>query len=985
MPSPTQVPDDERYKVRNPGDDDYNRKFKEGNFEQRIGSTPSQDDVEKGLRDAENNANNPNRDADGSLRDQEDSSAADSPWGNSYTGANQRTKSKAKFKLTWTKGLIGGGAATGIAALIIFITTLAPAALLANLASNATINLDTRTSILDKRVLKVLDAKLNGSEVTNGSCSVIKVACRFSRPSNALLTTLDEVGIKPVNGDGVAIEKTRTGFPNQKPVRYEFTKADGSVLSVQSTDFVSTLRSDPEFRKAFTRGYNARYLAYTTVKVRTAFFKKYGVDRTGKASKEVATAKTPQEAVKNTVSNADSENPVRGAASEEAKRAAAREVLTEEMTNEVGKAARKGLKAGGSPTLTLGTVVCLAMNAPGTIGNIVRLYQMRQLIVLASTIVLTPESMARAGDMDPALMASIGGLLTATTINSNGTRSKSAMDSLGVRNVLFGDTNKGNSPNYFNFVPGGAINKQFSQVNQLANNPAIRDTCNAIYSPQAQVTAAAIDGALSAATGGVGGIVTGLFRGATTAILAIIAIDTLVSETMKLAQPMIGEMLKVVSDEAIAGALGNPSIENASNEDFGEAIGAGLAYTFSQTGLTTGSGVLRTDQLSGVSSAQTESALAYAEQDRFGRSPLDISSPYTFMGSIVSNYARHSYVAGNAFSTTVTAIGNTLSQPFGLLSKKTYAATDNAAARYAFAADHGVDPSIGVGLYGELASGIPSQYMEVSTQAVVNDVASQIDENTGLPKDDSDMATIMSECSSGSLLSAAGCTITDQSRANSSIYQYDAEINNVMDNTEAVYEGGEADTGGGAVNTGRPPEAVDKQKGWTIGAHTGVDVSNYACDPRTPVFMEKFTSPRYKYSMKLCMVPFNTNTNDNGNGSKAVNALISTNLVNMFEAARADGVEIGVADAMRLDGGSNLYYSEHATGLAVDIKGASTNTICFNNNSRSGYDTKEAAEAGCRSVGGKEYEAYTWLNNNAARFGFFNFDPEPWHWSTSGA
>lgn len=985
MPSPTQVPDDEKYRVRNPGDDDYNRKFNEGNFEQRITNTPSQDDVEKGLRDAENSANNPNQNTDDSLRDREDSSVADSPWGNNYTGANQERKSKAKFKMTWTKGLIGGGAATGVAALIVFITTLAPAALLANLASNATINLDTRTSILDKRVMKVLDAKLNGSEVTSGSCSTIKVACRFTRPSNALLTTLDEVGIKPINKSGEPIEKTRTGFPNEKPVSYEFTKADGSKINVDSKQFVSTLRGDPEFRKAFTRGYNARYLAYTTVKVRTAFFKKYGVDRTGKASKEVATAKSPQEAVKNVIAGGDSNNPVRGAPTEEAKANAAREVITEEITEEVGKAAKKGLKAGGSPTLTVGTVACMAMNTPGIIGNIVRVYQMRQLIVLASTIVLTPESMARAGDMDPALMASIGGLLTATAIRPDGTRTKSAMDSLGVRNVLFGDTNKGSSPNYLNFVPGGKINNDFKQLNTFANTPGMRATCDAIYSPQAGVLAATIDGAIGGASLGIGAAAILAAKGAIIAATTIFTVDSLVKLVMDNAGPAIAAVVSSIPSEVVAGALGNPSLDNAANEDLGEAIGAGLAYTFSQTGLDTGSGVLRTDQLSGVKNAQTESALAYAEQDRYGRSPLDISSPYTFLGSIVSNYARNSYVAGNAFNTTLAAVGHTLSQPFGLLSKQTYAATDNAAARYAFASDYGIDPSVGVGLYGELAAGIPAEYMEVGSQAVVNDVASQIDENTGLPKDDSDMATIMSECSSGSLLSAAGCTITDQARANQSIYQYDAEINNVMDNTEAVYEGGKADTGGGAVNTGRPPEAVDKNKGWTIAPNTGVDVSNYACDARTSVFMEKFTSPRFDYSMKLCMVSFNTNTNDNGNGSKAVNALISTNIMNMFEAARADGVEIGIADAMRLDGGSYQYYSEHATGLAVDLKGASTNTLCFNGNSASGYGTKERAEAACRDKGGKEYEAYTWLNNNAARFGFYNFDPEPWHWSTSGS
>ena len=28
--------------------------------------------------------------------------------------------------------------------------------------------------------------------------------------------------------------------------------------------------------------------------------------------------------------------------------------------------------------------------------------------------------------------------------------------------------------------------------------------------------------------------------------------------------------------------------------------------------------------------------------------------------------------------------------------------------------------------------------------------------------------------------------------------------------------------------------------------------------------------------------------------------------------------------------------------------------------------------------------AYTWLARNASRFGFYNFPPEPWHWSVNG-
>ena len=48
--------------------------------------------------------------------------------------------------------------------------------------------------------------------------------------------------------------------------------------------------------------------------------------------------------------------------------------------------------------------------------------------------------------------------------------------------------------------------------------------------------------------------------------------------------------------------------------------------------------------------------------------------------------------------------------------------------------------------------------------------------------------------------------------------------------------------------------------------------------------------------------------------------------------------------------------SNHETGLAIDFRNCSTRAT----------------------------RCYRWLNENAARFGLFNFPPEPWHWSVNG-
>ena len=79
--------------------------------------------------------------------------------------------------------------------------------------------------------------------------------------------------------------------------------------------------------------------------------------------------------------------------------------------------------------------------------------------------------------------------------------------------------------------------------------------------------------------------------------------------------------------------------------------------------------------------------------------------------------------------------------------------------------------------------------------------------------------------------------------------------------------------------------------------------------------------------------------------------------------------------------------SEHRYGLAVDLGTPNGNSrLCSDGapNTQTGWSTKEEADAACTEIGGVEFAAYEWLNENASRFGMFNRGGEPWHWSTSG-
>lgn len=202
----------------------------------------------------------------------------------------------------------------------------------------------------------------------------------------------------------------------------------------------------------------------------------------------------------------------------------------------------------------------------------------------------------------------------------------------------------------------------------------------------------------------------------------------------------------------------------------------------------------------------------------------------------------------------------------------------------------------------------------------------------------------------------------------------------VTDDKYSLKEPGATDSQTTSSNTGRPANAIDLGKGW--GLNSGADYSSVQCDSRTDD--QGVHTTVYGAIIRTCQIKTTFSTKDSKNGSFAVSSLISTNAVNMFEAANADGIKIGLADGMRygFDGG---YTSQHPSGIAMDIQVEGKGTFCFNDeDTQNGWGTKENAFNVCKNRGGDEFAAFEWLNKNAEKYGLYNYDPEPWHWSTSG-
>jgi len=693
---------------------------------------------------------------------------------NNFTGGDAK-KNGYKVKILKRVGIFGG--AGGIIGVVIFLLSgfLPMSGLILNLSETSTANRDSQGTIFSRRLYNVVD-KMMSDSVTSGSCQTVKIACRFSRPSNALLANLERHGIVGLRADGTPVGKTSLGF-NEKPAKYQFTGPDGKAQPpIDAKDFGKNLRTNSAFNKAFTLGFNGRYWAYADSFIKNLFYKPNSLDRSGQTTKELD-PDNPTDNIKNIAESGNTDDPLREATDPTAKSGAARELLEEAVENELEKTGTKVVKGGLDPIITGGVLACVAMNAPGFVTKVVRLYQMRQEIALAFSLVLVTSSMLKSGDVPPETMALVGGLLTASSLKSDGTKTKSAMDSFGIKNILFNDTSSPDE-SYKKMIPGYAVGQQFKPINEFANSPLLKEGCSKISSPEADVAAGAIEGGISVATGGAGAVVFGIVKGAGKTLVAMGSVQLLIEKLVeyKAVEKATNALFDFIGPDAIADLLGNEDIANATEEDLGNAVGGGLSLFFSQSCLATGCAPLTTSQLSSYNKISQESMIAYAEQEREGRSPFDISSPYTFLGSIVSGYYKNSYVPGSFLKTATSSIGYTLSQFTKLFSPNSYAAADDLAARCGYASEFGVDSSIAIGAFGEICAGIPAEYLDESVDNVLTSVEGDIDEDTGMPTEDGEISLMLGDCGTGDLLNAKGCTITDQKRANQSIYMYDLRI-----------------------------------------------------------------------------------------------------------------------------------------------------------------------------------------------------------------
>lgn len=973
--SPFTPGSDQQGSAPNPSDDDYRRKFDEGNFEERLKDTPSQDDVAKGLDDLEKHANGDNARSSRPIDERE--SMGDHSIPTTFSGKNNKTNMVAKFTFKKAAPFLGGGGIIGI--IIFLIGGWLPTMLIPGLAQGSIAENDSRSTVLERRLLAKLKTKMAD---TSGPCATKSAICLNKKMPKNMLDSMAKHGIVPGEGAGdsfKAIDTKGTGYVDKNPTHYQFTDSSGKLKTVAAEDFLNEYKNNPVFRKTFKKAWNMRYVSYASNFMRKALGK-WGVKPDGgKAADSGFDEKTaPTKTAEATKAGGD-----------KLTEGGAKDTFKGRAKTLLNRAADKIKKSQGDPVITIGSGVCMAVGMPTFIAGTIRAVQLAQVMVLASDFILSAGDMIRSGDAKPEQTAALGNTLQARYQDPETNTMKAAVDSPILLAAAGAATQSILKPN--DRMPGYALFSNKSIQNAGMINDALKEPCKLINSPQAMVVSATATGAIAGFIGPGTALAAAklALQGLGKALIALGGI-TLIMEGLEKAGVM--DWIGGMAFDAAKGLIGN-QYDDAKGIQLGDALGAGIFAALSIGALSGGAAVLTKSQAGSFSKIMGSVDNEYKQEDIATLSPLDVSSRYTFLGSIVSKLAVSSAGSSNIMTSALSTISTIIKSPLQIFGNPASAAVDPVEAKFGYASYYGVNNDIAVTVAGTPATGIPTEYLDMDTTQAENLVADSFDPTTGAPYEPSatldvegtfsgknaDITTTIADCAGADLESMSGCTITSM-QGGESAEKLAAERNYYMDyglervlNGEDAADGNGGDTAQGLV--GKPDGAIDSDRGWILA--DGVDYSKYPCDPRT-TDAGVYTNPDRGFTVRLCTVNFN--------GGGTIASVISTNAMNMFEAARSAGVELGISDGMRRATDADYSsYTIHKYGTAMDLGTPSAgNTICYGGDPRYGYGSKENAEAACRARGGIHYQAYQWLQANAAKYGFFNYEVEPWHWSSSG-
>ncbi len=556
---------------------------------------------------------------------------------------------------------------------------------------------------------------LTGNSTDNhsaGVCSSYKLKCSKSgRISNKALAKLAKNGVV-AEFDGKAfdpnLDSNKKGYPDKNPSHYSMTDdATGLKVIVEAgklDEFMSRPENRGFARKIFgVRGaFNMRINVAVGKLIKTKVFNPLGLTKKGGIVEKMTTKLNPKEAINKLVSK------IPGVAN-----------IDKYMTKINTKLGPKiDTASKGFMAYTAAAIGCLTSMIPEIVTSSVAGVDLESGTKVAQDTLLSPAAKAQSNvlhnEFNSAQSETIGEVLTTKVATENG-EMKAAVDD---PNLLYAAGISKSKPAVSKYAPGYAgVNSPALSAGRTAGKAA-KAGCAVVLSPAVAAAAIAADILIKAGS-----------SATLVGFAGLIILDAILDVG---AQAALTAGIQA-SLSATVGALSNQNMISKASSGLGQPLGAVIGvYGQSINSLSNAAfnpNSLTTDQLAESASIK----LAYEEElrqdDIENLSPLDISSQYTFLGSLVYQAQKASMLSGFYSNRNIgTLFSGLLNFSNIMLSNNTVsAATANSyeieRCSYAEEWGYGVDANgnkLAVGQDGIPCNGPTSAYDTMSTQEAMD-------------------------------------------------------------------------------------------------------------------------------------------------------------------------------------------------------------------------------------------------------------------------
>ncbi len=585
------------------------------------------------------------------------------------------------------------------------------ATMLSHLSRNAQEVNDSLTPAMQRRFQKIFGNMSSGDASVLCTGARIKAKCHMSRLSNNALKTLQRKGVTAVFEGNIDYDGKRTGMPDKKITGY---KIDGREGVVAAKDLQGELANDKKLASKVlgTRGaFNLRFKSWTS-KTMNNVLSKLKITRNGGLAdgknKKGSTANDMIAKLKEKVPGIEGASEVKA-----------------NLETKLSSRLRIAGKASVGYTATLAG--CMVLKGPKYIAAGVAAYQLAQLLPLAMETVLSPASKTEASgvfsNMSPEDMEAVTVPLTEKTPSPNDPdKLTSAMDSKYLLAAI--GLGSGRLPVSEKFSPGYSVISNSLVKGGTAAERATGDACNIISNPITMYSAMAVEGGIALALPGVGHLVK---------FAAGFAIGEIASR-------IVPGIITMVGDNVIKSIAENDYIRESRGEERGDAIGMSLLSLFSVGGASAGLSVLSENQNIAFNEMRLEDEAYLKEVDIAGLSPFDISSKYTFLGSIVNNMKSSMLLSGFSTDSPASIISSILSIPSTILTPGTKVSAASSQAPLCNYAEE-FDMSTGnssttpaVNVAGLPCVGLTQEQAAMSTDEAIDLVSEWLDEEAEYPE-----------------------------------------------------------------------------------------------------------------------------------------------------------------------------------------------------------------------------------------------------------